>query len=635
MSPLRTLPAAALLLSSTLLATADANAFKLFGVAFFENKDGTSEDDVIDPKFYDVTFNVSGDEKLQDTIRGSSELWRNRKKSVGGSAGLLARAKGDYRRILAGLYNTGHYGGTITISVNGREAADIPAGEEFSKRSAIVISVEPGPLFTFGETSIANEAPEPASREDRVEHPSDVGFATGLPAQATVVKQAASLARDAWRQQGYPKADIAEQNVVADHPANELNVRLLLRPGPLATYGGTTVEGNERMIASFIARQTGLVPGEQYDPDDIERAKKRLARLDVFSVYKIVEADKVNPDGTLPFNVIVQEKPLRRIGIGATYSTVDGFGAETYWLHRNLFGRAESLRLTGKVGGIGETFQYDEFDYEVGAVFRKPGFLDPDNDLIIDITAKREFNDAFTEVSIGGDAGIERFVTDNLTVRGGFRVNYGQFDDVFGKRDFLTTGVTGGFTYDIRDSKTEPTEGLYADAEIFPYYEWEYGNFAVRFQAEGRGYLSLAEDGRLVLAGRLKLGSIIGPGIAETPPNLLFFAGGGGSVRGYAYNNIGIRRPDGTLTGGLSLVEGSAEIRAKVTERFGAVAFADFGTVGEESYPDFGEDLKIGVGAGIRYYTGLGAIRLDAAVPLDPETGDPSFGLYAGIGQAF
>ncbi len=634
MTKVRLFPLTAMLLSTTLLATADANALKIFGITIFEDKQAADED-VIDPRRYDVELSASGGEGIEEAVQGASELWRNRESAVGGSAGLLARARGDYRRILAALYNEGHYGGSISITVNGRQAADIEAGTELPERSSVAIAVDPGPRFLFAETAIENIAPPAATRDDEVEQPSETGFSAGLPARAGVVKQAGERARDAWREQGYPKAAIAGREVVADHPSNTLDVRMRIDPGPRAAYGAVSVEGNQRMIAEFIARQTGLELGKEYDPDDIERAKKRLARLDVFSVYKVEEGAEVGPDGTLPFNVFVQEKPLRRIGVGATYSTVDGFGLETYWLHRNLFGRAESLRLTGKVAGVGETFQYDEFDYSVGALFRKPGFIHPDNDLTIDIVTKREFNDAFTEVSAGGDVGFERFVTDSLTVRGGFRANYGQFDDVFGERTFLTTGLVGGLRYDTRDSKTEPTEGVYADIEAFPYYEWEYGNFAARFEAEARAYAALDSEGRIVLAGRLKVGSIVGTDIEETPPNLLFLAGGGGSVRGYAYNNIGIRYPDGSITGGLSLVEGSAEIRARFTKTIGAVAFVDFGTVGRESYPDFGEDLKIGAGAGLRYYTGLGAIRLDVAVPLDRGPGDPSFGLYAGIGQAF
>ncbi len=635
MNTIRPVPLMVMLLSTTLLATADANALKIFGLTIFEDEKTQQEPDVIDPVYYRVRLDVSGDKELSETVRGSSELWRNREAPAAGSAGLLARAKGDYRRMLAALYGRGHYGGTISILVDGRQAADIPPGTVIEGRPDIVVTVDPGPLFTFGDAIVENTAPKPRTRNDDVGEPADIGFLPSLPAEAGIVRNAGELAAEAWREQGYPKATVGERDVVADHPSRELNVRMRIDPGPYATYGEVTIEGNEQMITEFVARQTGLIAGDEYDPDDIERARKRLARLDVFSVYKVQEADAVNPDGTLPFTVTVKEKKLRRIGIGATYSTADGFGAEAFWLHRNLFGRAESLRLTGKVSGIGDTFAVDELDYFLGATFRKPGFLSPDTDLTADIYGKREVNETFTETSAGGSLGVEHFYSDTLTLRGGFRASYGEFEDAFGTRTFLTTGAYGGLRHDSRDNKADPKEGFYADAEIFPYYEWEYGNFAARFEAEGRAYWALDAEKNYVLAGRLKLGSIVGTSIAEAPPNQLFLAGGGGSVRGYAYNNIGVPGPNGETTGGLSLVEGSAEVRAKFTKTIGAAVFADFASVGTESYPDFGESVKIGVGAGIRYYTGLGPIRLDIAVPLDRGPGDPSFGLYAGIGQAF
>ena len=114
----------------------------------------------------------------------------------------------------------------------------------------------------------------------------------------------------------------------------------------------------------------------------------------------------------------------------------------------------------------------------------------------------------------------------------------------------------------------------------------------------------------------------------------MFFAGGGGSVRGYGYRTIGV--PVGPeVIGGRSLIEASAELRARVTKSIGVVGFVDAGYVGAESFPDFDEELKVGVGAGLRYQTGLGPIRLDLAAPLNPGPDDPSIAFYVGIGQAF
>ncbi len=156
----------------------------------------------------------------------------------------------------------------------------------------------------------------------------------------------------------------------------------------------------------------------------------------------------------------------------------------------------------------------------------------------------------------------------------------------------------------------------------------------VKFRGEGSAYYSLDTDGRFVLAGRTVAGSIVGADLAEIPADRRFYAGGGGSVRGYAYQGIGPRDARGQPTGGLSLLEGSVEMRFAVTEKFGIVPFVDAGTVSTKAFPDFSE-VRAGAGVGIRYLTPFGPLRVDAAVPLNPGPGDPDFGIYAGIGQAF
>jgi translocation and assembly module TamA len=139
----------------------------------------------------------------------------------------------------------------------------------------------------------------------------------------------------------------------------------------------------------------------------------------------------------------------------------------------------------------------------------------------------------------------------------------------------------------------------------------------------------------VILAGRVKVGSVVGADIADLPPNQLFLAGGGGSIRGYSYRGVGVETSTGDVIGGRSLVETSGEVRARVTDSIGVVGFVDAGYVGEQSYPDFSEEMRVGAGLGLRYLTGLGPIRLDVALPLNRRSGDPSYAFYVGIGQAF
>ena len=624
-----------------------AHAFSLFGRCLFNCDEPQIDPDIIDPHTYDLEFVFEGEER--SSIRNASALWQNRDGAVGGDAGVLSRAKGDYRRILAALYNEGRYKGAVSITVNGAQAAFIPVGTDLPLNSNIVVTVDPGPVYTFDRAEVRN-APPPGGFGDEVDDPADEGFASGAPALAGKVRQAGRLTVEAWRQQGHPKASVVDRDATAKHPSEELDVVVTVDPGPRAAYGPTLVEGTERMDPEFVRYMADLEPGAEFDPDDLERARERFDRLGVFSVRRIVEGDVDN--GLMPISVIVKERKLRRIGLGVTASTLDGFGAEGFWLHRNLFGRAERLRLEAKAGGLGATgndeFDPAFFDYGLGATFTKPGIFTPDTDLVLNAYARREVNDTFIETSAGASALINHYVTQNITLRYGIVGQYGEFEDVLGRRTYATLSVPFEGTWDLRDDKLDPTEGFYFEAGIRPFAEFERSNFGVRTQAEVRAYEDFGTDGRSIIAARIKVGSLFGASILDVPPDTLFLTGGGGSVRGYSFKSIGVPvetfgvqprlGPNGEILdtlGGRSLAETSVELRQKFTDTIGAVAFVDAGIVSADSLSAFDEDIKIGVGLGLRYYTGLGPIRLDVAVPLDPGRNDSSFAIYAGIGHAF
>ena len=612
-----------------------AQALEIFGTCLVGECNKDIEDSgFIDPKSYDVTFNVTGPEDLQTAIQSKSEVWRGRSKAVAGSAGVVARAKGDYKRLLAALYDNGHYAGSISIKLNGVQASKSQLGEELPQNSQIVIDVDPGPAYRFGTARIVNAAPPNFERRNSTPSALDIGFFEGEIAKASTIRRAARNARDAWRQHGHAKASIESRRANALHNEQKLNVSIEVAPGPKSYFGEVNVTGAKTMNSEFVAYMTGLHAGIEYDPAEIRKAQKRLERLGIFASQKIDESASLDQNGLLPLNVVVSERKARRIGIGATLSSLDGAGLETFWLHRNLFGNAERLRLDGKVSGIGNSFDPDEFDYLVSATLTQPGIFTPDTDLTWNWKATQDFNPTFRETATEASATLTNFVSDEITVSGGVAAKYGEYQDIFGTRRFFTTGFEGEVTYDNRDNKADPTSGFFGRINANPFYEWEFGDPAIRFEAEGRTYFALDKRGYSVLAARAKLGSLIGQSLSLTSPDLLFTAGGGSSVRGFNFKGIGVETPVG-LSGGRSLAEGSLEFRQRFTETLGAVAFIDAGNVSSEQFTDFSNDFRLGAGIGLRYYTSLGPIRVDIATPIDRRSGESSFALYAGIGQAF
>ncbi|WP_011580860.1 MULTISPECIES: autotransporter assembly complex protein TamA [Chelativorans] len=610
-------------------------ALEIFGLRLFERN--TPEEEVIGtPQPYMVDFVVQGgDRDIERVLQRASRLWGDREEPASGAAGLIAKARGDYRRLLNALYSVARYGGTISITIDGREADDLLPDAQLASPASVRVVVDPGPLFHFADARIINQAPPATNRRDRVENPADQGFRVGEPARSGVIIEAGELAADAWRHHGYAKANVIERRIVAAHTNDTIDAELTVDPGRHAVFGPVTVSGTERMDPDFVARQTGIIPGAEYDPDEMKEARDNISRLDVFRSARIQEAETIGADGSLPIQVIVQERLPRRFGVGGSYSTVDGLGLEAFWLHRNLFGRAERLRIEGKVAGIGPTIDPAELTYRVGTTFTKPGiYYSPNTDFVASIYGDREVLDIYTRTGVTAEAGLTHRFTDQITGRLLANAAYATFDDDFGEREFVTAGFLGGIVYDSRDNPADATEGIFAELTVEPFYEFNYGNAAARLTAEGRTYYSFDEDSRFVAAGRLKIGALLDPPLAETPPDKLFLAGGGGSVRGYAYRSIGVETAEGT-TGGRSLIEASAELRVRVTQSIGLVGFVDAGYVDDKAFPDFSQDLRVGVGAGLRYLTGFGPIRLDLAVPLDPRGDDPDVAFYVGIGQAF
>ncbi|WP_162292640.1 autotransporter assembly complex protein TamA [Hartmannibacter diazotrophicus] len=613
---------------------APAFAFEIFGYTFFESKK-SAESESPDAQHYTIELDIASDsDDLKNRVESASLLYSGRDSTPPpSSAAFLSRLDAEYGRIVAALYTEGYYGGTVAITVDGKDASAIPLDAELPKTPVVKIDVNPGRQFRFGQVDISGRAPQPPPKDDRPEKTiEELGLVPGQVAKSTIVLQSEQSLIDEWRQLGYPKANIALRDAVADHPTDTLDVSVGVASGPPAVYGDIGVTGTEKMNPDFIVKQSGLKPGQPYDPDDLAKAQKQLRRLQVFNAVRVVEGDTVAPDGGLPITLNVVERKRHLIGGGVSYSTTDGVGLDGYWEHRNLFGQAEKLRLDARVGGI-QSVNPEDFTYALGATFTKPGIYTPTTDLIASILAQREVVDAYTEESVTGQLGFTHEFDDRLKGSVAGSLAFLKTDDNFGKRDFIFASLPSSLEYDGSNDEKNPTSGYRTKLSLEPFYEANFGNMGVIASLEGSVYVPLGE--RLVLAARAGAGSILGAPADELPASRLFLLGGGQSIRGYGYRNVGPRLANGDVVGGRSYVEGSVEMRIKVTDSIGVVPFVDAGNAFSSSYPDFSEPVKIGAGIGLRYDTGLGPIRVDAAVPLNPDNDDPNFAIYIGLGQAF
>lgn len=568
-----------------------------------------------------LRFNTgSAPEEVAENLRGASLLLQAKQDGVTNAQDILSAARADYGRLLSALYASGRYSGVIRIRLDGREAAQISPLSVPARINRAEIVIDPGPPFQFGRTRIAPLA-------DGTELPE--GFRAGAPAESPMVGEAVTAAIDGWRDVGHAKADVARQGVQADHRARRLDVDVALAPGPRLRFGRLLLSGESAVREARIRKIAGFPEGEVFSPDDLATVAKRLRRTGTFRSVSLTEAERIGPNNTLDVTAaIVDEKP-RRFGFGAEVSTIEGANLSAFWLHRNLLGGAERFRVDGEIGGIGG--ETGGLDYALGARYERPATPTPDTSLYVETGVERLDEPDYLSDQFRFGVGLRRIFSDDLEGELGIEIRHSRVEDVTGVQRFQLLSFPVSATLDRRDNTLNPTDGYYLRAELRPFVGFGDTSSGGRLFADGRIYQALGE--RVVLAGRAQLGSVVGPSVADAPPDYLFYSGGGGTVRGQSYQSLGVDLGGGLRRGGRSFLGLSGEVRMGLTDRLGVVGFADAGYVGSGSFYDGSGDWHSGAGIGLRYNTGIGPIRLDVAVPV--SGGGSGFQVYVGIGQAF
>uniref|UniRef100_UPI0018DFC1B8 autotransporter assembly complex protein TamA n=1 Tax=Roseomonas rosulenta TaxID=2748667 RepID=UPI0018DFC1B8 len=460
------------------------------------------------------------------------------------------------------------------------------------------------------------------------------GLSPGDPARPESVLAAEDAMREALRRAGHPLAAVAGREAVVDHDRRTMDVTWRLAAGPRATFAAPEVTGQVRtntgLLERTVARQ---IEGQDYSPAALERARRALVALGVFESVRIEAAMSLAPGDRLPVTFRVAERPLRAFGGTLSYETNYGAGVSLFWEHRNLFGGAERLRLEGEVARLAEG-DFSNATYRAFATLTLPEIWRRDIRLIARAGAVRELLDAYDRDAILVSALAERRLSERTALQAGPQFETGRIGRYGDLEPFTLVGFVMGLRWDGTTSLLDPTSGARASVTATPWWSLDNGVTYTRLLAIGSTYLDVTGDQRGVLALRGAVGAAVGATRDEITLDKRFYAGGGGSVRGYVFQSIGPRDAGNKPLGGASLMEGSVEWRQRISGPWGAVVFVDAGAVGEDAVPGTG-GFRVGAGVGLRYLTAIGPIRVDVGVPLNPQRGDPAYGLYVGIGQAF
>jgi translocation and assembly module TamA len=531
---------------------------------------------------------------------------------------------------IAVLESRGYYAYIVTPEITddspSRPYVDIVSGPRFT------IAV---PLITWiGE-------PPPPDVQETVE--AALGLEEGSPAQAGDIVAAEGRAVAAAQAEGYADALAvpvppeyalvpggADYDAIVDHDSFQVIPDYYVAAGPLVRLDGIDFQTEGRTTRAYVERLVPWEDGDVYSPEAVAELERRL--LDA-AVYESVTVALAKPedevDGLRPVVVSLADQPRGTIELGVGYSTNEGPGIDGRYLRYNRFGRADTLSFVFRLARI-----QSRVDLELSL----PHWRRPNQTLALGVDGFNDRTDAYDEFGVGARTDLTRHL-DKTTFRTiGIGVDVAQIDEfvpVERTRNFVTLGLLGAYSWDRSNDPLNPTSGWKLEARGEPTVSAGGGSsIYVRAMTAGSAYLALDDAARTVLAGRLKVGSILGASLDDIPASRRFYSGGGGSVRGYEFQGVGPRILDDIPLGGLGLFEASLEVRRQFTEKWGGVAFADVGGVSTSEAPDF-SNVSTGVGFGVRYNLGFGPLRADLAVPLTRREGDPSYQIYLSIGQSF
>jgi translocation and assembly module TamA len=619
-----------------------------------------------DPQPYRVDMASAGDGNMDATLKATSDLLTLRGTAPVSPFGLIARARSDVDRLTTAVQSFGYYQCAVVIKINGtllnnpglaETLTALPKGSD----AQVAISFTLGPLYHLGNIDIDGDLPEGVR--------STLGLSTGEAAVASAVLAGGARLQTALQERGYAFAKVDPPVAYESATAPVLDLRFHVVAGSKVNIGEVRIEGLKRVHESLLRARLLLHTGDPYSPSAIEKARHDLLGLGVFSQVSLQIGSAVDDTGGVPVTFKVRERSRHAITLGAAYSSDLGGSATVSWTDRNVFGNAEQLTVKASASDLGGS-DTTGLGYNTSATYLMQDFGRRDQSLQFTVGALKQSLQAYDQtertsgvtlirkISTSWTASVGGTTTDEQVVQNRITYNYTLLA--------LPLNVSFDSTH-LASPLDDPRRGIRASLTLTPTLALGHPNATfVISQLKTSGYFDLDHllpigPGRTVLAASALAGVAQGAGETSLPPDQRFYAGGSGTIRGYAYQSVGPKFPAGPAenlpTGGTSIEAGSLELRQRFGANFGAAIFVDAGRVSSDprevpgetlvpAVPGKGplampEGLRIGAGVGLRYYTPIGPIRLDVAVPINATASDRqvpgygSFQVYIGLGQAY
>lgn len=545
-------------------------------------------------------------------------------------AQIASRAHGDETLMQRLMFSEGWYSGLVDSDVRIVEDA----------RAEVRMVATPGERYHWRQITLD------LIPEDKPELGADFGLKPGDPIVALRVEEAEGALLRKLMESGHAFAEIGARDVVLDSDAPTGTYLLTGDIGPLGVFGPIRMAGFQPFSekhAQVIAR---FEPGQPYDVRLVDDLRRALIATQQFGGVTVTPVDSGlrEPDGRAVTEIRVQGNrgPQRLLTGQFGYSSKDGFRAEGSWRHRG-FVQPEGMFTATAVLGTEEqrlsseltmsNWRQRDRTLDIGAELANvtpPAYAAQTLALAttLGVVSTPIWQKRWTWMAgIGVGASRER---SRASIRPSLDENGGVPSLT---RNFLFISAPLWIGYDRSNDLLDPTRGYRLRVDVNPEISREKSQIETyaRLFAEGTAYQGIG--GSFVLAGRLRLGSIVGADLVNIAPTRRLYAGGGGSVRGFEYQAVGALGANDQPIGGRSLFESSIEGRYRFGN-FGVVGFVDAGSVNAGTTPSF-SGTRFGVGVGGRYYTSFGPIRMDVARAVNRTPHDPKLALYISIGQSF
>ncbi|MGA2396832.1 MAG: BamA/TamA family outer membrane protein [Steroidobacteraceae bacterium] len=634
-----------------------------------------------DPVSYKVDRFSTGDGGMDTTLRATSNLVALRTSAPVSPYALISRSRADVDRLKTVLESYGYYESKITIQIDGMALTDPGLADHLNalpkKQDAHVqIAFKLGSLYHLRDVRIDGELP-----------PSVAGaftLKTDSPAVADTVLAAGARLLSALEEQGYAFAKVDPPVAYQDKTQPLLDVTFHVEVGPRVNIGEIHFMGLKRVHESLLRRRLLLHTGELFRASAVEHARTDLLSpsIGVFAAVSVKIGSAVDATGGVPVTFQVQERPRHTVGVAAAYSTDLGGSSTVSWGNRDVFGNAEQFTISASVINLGGSAT-NGVGYDVPIRYILPDFGHRDQSLQFAVEALKQDLIAYDQTAIKTGITLTRKLNSLWTVSAGLAATEESINQIVSITvkgtgsdqtdepdrmllNYTLVGVPLIVSYDstnLASPLDDPTHGVRGSVAVVPTHSLGHSDASFLITTiKASMYFDLdqllpTEPGRSVLAARGLIGAAEGASVVSLPPDQRFYGGGSASIRGYPYQSVGPYFPIlscptmpakgappcipsiiGYTTypiGATTISAATLEFRQRFAGNFGAAFFVDGGQVGPNLTLS-PTNLFVGIGAGVRYYTPIGPIRLDFAVPLKRYDSDPqAFQIYIGLGQAF